>query len=301
VTFTSTSGNGLTPTKVGWLTFNGVWLLSTKNSAGAYNGTTDENVQYLQTTITKYDAKTIINKNLESITRGLTPEVNLPPDLSSNSDKIFYFTKDIPNLSGVIRWKKTLIVEWWDVTISGNMSYFDSNSFLVLVVKKWNGKYWNINVKTSVTNVVGTLIADGSLMTEDSPKQLLIYGSLFTANTIWGSIDWKTECPYGTPDYNSCDAIKATKYDLARFRKFTVVPETILKNTDICYGTSDSNMVPVSPGTTISLADAWAWGGKCAGKIWRDTSLRSTSKLNPLVIEYNPLIMSANMPILRAQ
>jgi len=140
------------------------------------------------------------------------------------------------------------------------MKYQDPQSLLVVVVKKENGKGGDIIVNGNVTNLVGTYIADGSILhKEHTPKhnQLLIYGSIFTNNTIGGSVN-RTACPFGV---SPCDTDAAKKYDLVRLREFTVIPSKFITN-NTCH-TFNDDLVPTEGNTTKATEYAWAGKKKC--------------------------------------
>ncbi|MDQ1343815.1 MAG: hypothetical protein QG650_535 [Patescibacteria group bacterium] len=99
--------------------------------------------------------------------------------------------------------KKTIIVRGGNVLIDTDMYYGDSNSMLALVVLRNENdrtKGGNIYVDPKVTNIVGAGYAEGSLISYDASvgkifdigntvegdltRQLLWYGSLFSANTV---------------------------------------------------------------------------------------------------------------------
>lgn len=143
---------------------------------------------------------------------------------------------------------------------------------LVIIVKRGtpsihgHGQGGNVYINKDVTNVNGLIFADGAILNvegtstgldvlssyheEDVEKlrrQLLIYGSLASANTRGGSLkvdgsgtriaykiseydDADGHCPYGTDMYRSngstgfenCAIEDAAKYDLETFRTFNL-------------------------------------------------------------------------------
>ena len=207
-----------------------------------------------------------------------------------------------------ISWKQTVIVKNWNIYINSNLYNKNDNSLLVLIAKKdkntKNG--WNIYIDPDVTNIDAVLIADWSLIsmeidwfwdpvitdtnsyTNALRKQLLIYGSLLSSNVVgWDNI------PYWADYYedNSYPNLINNIYDLWNLRTF---------NLNYWSWTLDSNkLVPIADNSWNYKENAWAW--KCRWYNWDDcdTNLRITTKLNPIVLEYNPRIKLINPFILR--
>lgn len=179
------------------------------------------------------------------------------------------------------------------------MYYEDPQSMLVIIVKRGtpsihgHGQGGNVYIDKDVTNVNGLIFADGALLNvekdgsgglsvlssyeeEDVEKlrrQLLIYGSLASANTRGGSlkvdgsgtkIAYKISeydgtdgyCPYGTDLYRSngstgpknCVIQDAAKYDLETFRTFN------LGFSDLPYRLNQSATYPLCNGVQCVCA-----------------------------------------------
>ncbi|MFB0965295.1 MAG: hypothetical protein QMC36_06505 [Patescibacteria group bacterium] len=167
-----------------------------------------------------------------------------------------------------------------------------------------------------VTNVTAAGYAEGSLISYDAAigkvydvgntsegdltRQLLWYGSLFSSNTIGGSLkstsSW--ECPFGSDTYEAtktktCTESEASRYDFAMLRRFLLIN---VPTTDSCY--SATNKTPKSTGTA---SEKYATAGKkrCFQTDANDVpELRSTTKTAGFVMEYNPFMQTAGMKVL---
>jgi len=241
-------------------------------------------------------------------------------DYSSKSDRNidFQWTWDYPNkweyltiwnnwTSEIeIDWKNTVIVKSWNIYIKSNLyNKNDNNSILVLVAKRDRntGKWWNIYIDPDVTNIDAILIADWSLISMDTwtiqsvwdinqvnniRKQLLIYGSILSSNVIW--VD---KIPYWADYYKKSwyTLNKDNIYDLWNLRSF---------NLNYWSWSLDSDkLVPIDWNWWF-IENAWA----CKKQWYEDdncwnTNLRSSTKRNPLIIEYNSAIKNLNPFILK--
>jgi len=206
---------------------------------------------------------------------------------------------------------KTVIVKWWNIYI--NADIYDTTGVLVLVAKRDstnNNNWWNIYINPDVTNIDAVMIADGSIMnynpnitnidwshvvtsTWDLMKQLLIYGSIYTKNTIW----WTTN-PYWSDWYikywrNS--TIWAIKYDLTKLRHFSLITSPITWG--VACSSPSNYLVPRQNTTsTGTLEYAWAWKRKCFNEPLRTkqdalvNNLRWSNKFNSVIVKYNPAV-----------
>jgi hypothetical protein len=86
------------PTTLKGLTYNGTAFFS--NNQTAIDTKIADNVRYLESTITKFDAKTLINKNIETVTRGQKFDTDVTPDLTS-ADELFYYNQDV-TINGLV-------------------------------------------------------------------------------------------------------------------------------------------------------------------------------------------------------
>jgi hypothetical protein len=141
--------------------------------------------------------------------------------------------------SDKFEWKKTIIINWWNLYIKTNIVNNSSSDILwVIVLKDKNNKWWNIYIDPEVKKIDAVIYSDKSLLSynttycpswEISPncgwtlevlnKQLYIYGSVFSENTIWGSVNINNLiCPYYI-DESSCNLDTASKYDMNYIRR----------------------------------------------------------------------------------
>lgn len=216
--------------------------------------------------------------------------------------------------------KKTIIVRGGNVYVDSDLSYGDSQSMLAIVVLRDDvdrTKGGNVLVNPKVTNVVGAGYVEGSLMSYDAgvgkvydmdntsegelDRQLYWYGSLFSSNSIGGSLASGTswECPFGSDTYEttkvrSCTQAESSRYDFAMLRRFLLIN---VGATDACYSATGKK-APKASGTD---SEQYALAGKkrCYQSDANDVpELRSTSKTASFVMEYNPFMANAGMKVL---
>lgn len=193
------------------------------------------------------------------------------------------------------------------------MYYEDANSMLAIIVlrdEKNRKKGGNFFVNPNVTNVVGASYLEGSVISYDGTtvfekenthegeltRQLHWYGSVYSANTIGGSLasstSWK--CPYGSDQYESsgsesCSQSEASKYDFAMMRRFVLINAT----TGDCISAKSAK-------SSGNSSEKYAMAGKPACYATDPASvagLRKTSETAQFVLEYNPTIQSSGMRI----
>jgi hypothetical protein len=183
------------------------------------------------------------------------------------------------NLSG----NKTLIVEGWNIYITGNIIW---TGILGLIALERNGIGWNIYVHPNVTDIHAVLYADrsflsyngveldGSTSDEDLANQLYIKGSLFSENTLWGF--QLSKCPFYVTSANCNTPQKAAKYDLNYLRRYILVQPL------------DALGVPNGPKIP---------------QFWAVQSLQTPSRPDfaeyAVIIEYDPRVQQAPPVILR--
>ncbi len=175
----------------------------------------------------------------------------------------------------IASWVKTIVIEWWNAYIRNNISInSQANDMLgIIILEDQNGNGWNLYIDPNVTNISATIYADKSLIsyngteeiwssaaTSELKNQLYIHGTLFTENTIWGSIN-PLRCPYYIEESN-CDFNAAKKFDLNFTRRYFV----------------QENWIP------------YDWGQS----YYPDSS---THYEYPMVIEYNPNIQNTPPPL----
>ncbi|MBS9783735.1 hypothetical protein KGV55_00150 [Candidatus Gracilibacteria bacterium] len=252
------------------------------------------------------------------------------------------FKKSVPKKYHIpITGKNTLIVEGANIYINADLHNTDDKTSLLTIIAKRdkNNNGGNIYVDPDVTNIDAILIADGSLLSYRDGKilnrntdnngllarQLYIYGTIFTKNTIGSK-----KIPYDADLYRIKDIKKfADKkeniYDLANLRGFQVKYANPQKVESNCggkksngkqnwYWTAGFTINTTEDKLTKNLKYAWAGKRKCFNNdINKDIpdnlnhltqgmdfgagqqKLRTTNKTNSLIIEYNPTIRS-NIP-----
>lgn len=195
---------------------------------------------------------------------------------------------DLGDNSEIVSWKKTIVIIWWNLYISNNITYNNktTDNLWIIVLKDGNGNGWNIFINPWVTRIEATIFAEKSLLSSSDwinahdgntsqsvlKNQLSIYGSVFSENTIGGSRNSPVMCPY----YEVCsptDLILAQKYDLNYLRRYFVYDYNGNASID------DSDIA----------ANGWV---NYAGTF--NTTIYPYARY-PVVIEYNPMI-STNPP-----
>lgn len=180
-----------------------------------------------------------------------------------------------------IEWSKTLVVEWWNIYITGNIrNTDDDNAILGLIAIQKDGQGWNIYIHPSVTDIHANIYADRSVIsyngaqldgnTGDSvlSNQLYIYWSIFSENTLWGADAMPIICPFYI---SSCDEADAKKYDLNYLRRYILVSE-------IVDGMPTGNMYPNN-----NAAESYMWDNSNTNT----ESQKPWYRIYPFIIEYN--------------
>ena len=171
------------------------------------------------------------------------------------------------------------------------MSYTDTSSILGVVVQKDEaGNGGNLYIDPGITNIVGTYIIDGSVMSYDGTSeigvgdittlknQLYIYGSIVSENTIGGSRMSPLKCP-SLLNVSCTTSAMAQKYDFNYLRRYYL------------FGGQ-----PFGDGKVIG-------GGTCTSTTCSGFQPNLIQKFNapteelakyPVIIEYNPLIRTSS-------
>lgn len=229
---------------------------------------------------------------------------NLTTDKWSNSDwykisndKVLYFwwlNWNIVTLwdwTEKVEWKKTIVIDWWNLYIRNNMYYANKTSDIlwIIVLQDDNWNWWNVYINPSATNIVWTIFADKSILNYNwsneldwytdhttLKNQLNIYGSLFVENTLWWSRKDPPVCPYYTRKTLTCDLKTAQKYDLNYLRRYFLY---------------DSNW----DGIITSADDPANWWISANSAY----NANPAYKAYPVVIDYNPLIQIYQPPLFK--
>lgn len=147
------------------------------------------------------------------------------------------------NLSWTYSWVKTILVQWWNVYIKQNILAANKATDILWIIAlkddtTWKG--WNIYINPTVSEINAVLYADRAFASADditilrstdldraiSPdngwtyeylnRQLYIYWTVFSNNTI----GWSVQTPYLCPFYiSNCTLDNAQKYDMNYLRR----------------------------------------------------------------------------------
>ncbi len=291
------------------------WITASKNRSEIINNQFTQDISILwniyKTTVKKDIVSSVYNL-IKSITadNGTRSIVDLTNfSSSSNSwkkllkDTVLYFG----DLDGaqVVLWNgdeqidgvKTIVVVWGDLYIQNNMYYQNKSEDIlgIVVLKDENGKWGNLYIHPSVTNIVWTYIIDKSIISynwveldgntsqDTLENQLHVFWSVFSENTIWWSRASPVKCPYYV---SSCNQEIAQKYDLNFLRRFTL------------------NTLWVPIGTNVKVIGGWQYDSVSWTFVWwasyfaRNITSPADSYLKyPVVIEYNPLVSKVYPPL----
>lgn len=214
------------------------------------------------------------------------------------------------NYSLWVTWENIIFVDGWNIYINSDIYNNDDSTDLLVIVAKRDEEnelnWWNIYIDPDVTNIDAILIADWSILNYDwisvvewkaANKQLLIYGSVMTSNTIWTN-----EVPYGSDLYFTDEDDTSGLYNFSNLREFNLTYSDSIESTWTCYSPS-WYLTPRIWG--LWLEYAWAWKYECYNpdidsSSWdtKVANLRTTELMNPVVILYNTNIYSINPNIL---
>ncbi len=193
-------------------------------------------------------------------------------------------------LTSGISGKRTLVVKWANLYITTNMSYTDTSSILGVVVQKDEaGNGGNLYIDPSITNIVGTYIIDGSVMSYSDAlgeigvgdiatlkHQLYIYGSIVSENTIGGSRMSPLKCP-SLLNMSCTTSAMAQKYDLNYLRRYYLFGGKPFGDGKII---GNETCTISSCSTTSTLPQKF-------------TTTTDPLAQYPVIIEYNPLIRTS--------
>jgi len=151
---------------------------------------------------------------------------------------ILYIEKTWGNVilnAGSISGVRTIVVKWANLYIQSNMSYASNDSILGVIVQKDSaGNGGNLYIDPAITNLVGSYVIDGSIISyngttelgynaniDDLKNQLYLLGSITSENTIGGSKLNPPKCPsLVTICSNPATMAEAQKYDLNYLRRY---------------------------------------------------------------------------------
>lgn len=138
--------------------------------------------------------------------------------------------------SDKLKWKKTIIINWWNLYIKSNVINNTLSDILwIIVLKDENWNWWNLYIDTSVQEIDAIIYTDKSVISYNESygwevdwnidnqvmqNQLYILWTVFSENTIWGSRLDPPVCPFYIQSDSSiiCDTVEAQKYDFNYLR-----------------------------------------------------------------------------------
>lgn len=311
------------------------WITQTNNDASTPVDSSNKFVDF--STIKLYDIKTQINKNVENLLawsdRNIwttwSSSIN-SFDLSSawwlklhNNSVVYFKDRDITidcfwtcNING----KKTIIVENGNIFLKSNLNYANANSILwfILIWNTANGNKSQFRISENITNWVWVVYSDWPILSVDNSNNLIydwttptsaylvnqLYWkwSFATKNTVgWSIKDGVWTCPYGTPDYWSCDLEKAQAYDLIYLRRYARVETS--RYPWIIWNPMWDGKIPFNIDSISVKTAGW---DSYAITTWvktpwilpkpSDYSTNDKTRNSPLIIEYDPNIQT-NPPL----
>lgn len=281
---------------------------------------------------TLLELNTTIDRNIISMTKGKTWSWNTTLNPNFNNSFYFYDYRNIPQASTPshennrwnililgsvaipsdasakmrVTWENTLIVLWWNLYITNDIYNNDKDSILTIVVRRdennrRNG--WNIYIHPNVTNIDAVLVADGSILNynwtnivhkDTSPnilkRQLYIYWAVNTKNTISPT----THAWFGTDSYEITSTNNLwQRYALGNLRTFQPMWNNPVNTWPCSYDNITGKVTAMWTTNTQALDYAFAGKKTCFMEefVWI-TWLRTTPKLSPVVIWYNPLLQT---------
>ncbi|PID83952.1 hypothetical protein CSB09_03490 [Candidatus Gracilibacteria bacterium] len=209
-------------------TLNGIYIGGQQRSNGKDGIVSNmENIGGLK----GFEFTNAIRKQVALVTR------NRAPNDGNMIGGILYVTGD-KNLSDLLKMNgwKTVIIEDGDLTLDENYEERTNPRGIIVVTKK-DQKKGNIYIKPDVTKIAAMIFADGSIESVDDTgapflksdmirtkaltKQLMIYGTILSRNTIGGAILGELGEKYvlpGSEDTDDLDA--AVRYDLSFLRMY---------------------------------------------------------------------------------
>ncbi|MBC7498344.1 hypothetical protein H7170_01750 [Candidatus Gracilibacteria bacterium] len=194
-------------------------------------------------------------------------------------------------LTSGISGKRTLVVRGANLYITRDMYYMTADDILGVVVQKDEaGNGGNLYIDPSITNIVGTYILDGSVLSYDGTteigvgnittlkNQLYIYGSIVSENTIGGSRMNPLRCP-SLLDVACTDVSVAQKYDFNYLRRYYL------------FGGAPFGNAKVIGGGTCTSTTCSGFQPNLIQKF--NTPIQDLAAY-PVIIEYNPLIRTSS-------
>jgi hypothetical protein len=190
------------------------WIVNKNNKN--FSVTEDSLINYIWN-ISKSEAYKLINKNVSIFQKTWT------------WNKQVLYKKWDYTLSSWPTWIDTIVIDWWDLIISNNITKSKWKVKTVIALKKSDWTKWNIWITSNVKFIWATLISNKSLLswdwttyysdTNSAKDQLFIKWSVISYNSIWWASSSPIICPYYI-DKTTCDLEKSKRYDLNHFRVY---------------------------------------------------------------------------------
>jgi len=279
---------------------------SSQNNNEAIADQFDDDIRILWK-LTKSTFRRDIQQNIFTFIRNITPPTSWSLNVSSLSasewslwsmrastiknNEILYFSPNGANVTlpaeNNLSWVKTLVVEWGNIYITWNIT---GSWILWLIAIEKDNQWWNIYIDPSVTDIHAIMYADKSLISYNGSEldgstpssvlanQLYIYGSIFSENTIWGSVT--DTCPFY--ENSTCTPAVSRKYDLNYIRRYVRVQPT---------DASGASVWPTIP--QYWWLESYMWDGSNTNT----QTQKPWYEVYPLIIEYNPGVQVTPPPL----
>ena len=194
------------------------------------------------------DLRETITRKAYELIRNKDKEANTTLDnINFTNKKVLYYNGNLTLNGGIIDGVGTIIIEDGNLIINGDLTYRNTTDSLgvILINSKQEAKpeTGNIFITPIPSKIVGTYFADGSVLsTRDIPsptvnvskailleerdldfkKQLVLNGTIFTRNTLGGSMLTIKQTPWndGQNPLDPAPLDEATLYDLHFIRRY---------------------------------------------------------------------------------
>jgi len=215
--------------ELNWCEISTLWLKVTGIMQWSWRSkyTTSEWANF--SNMDKFEYKTQIRKNAYKLIR------------NRNSETIVNWVKYVEwnaNISGVINYE-TIIVKNWNIIISNDITTSTWKPLWIIVISDWynvmnnpSSTNWNIYINNNVSNINAVIYSDWAFMSANSLwsnysdldlwSKLTLKWSLFSRNTIWGSVKINNfyKLPWNiTVSSTIINKDLSKKYDLNNIRK----------------------------------------------------------------------------------
>lgn len=189
------------------------WIVN--NNKNNFSVVDNSSINYIWN-VSKLDVYTLINKNVSIFRNAWTWSV-----------WTLYMTWNY-TLTTWPSWINTVIIDWWDIVIWGDISKTPWTIKTIIALKKSDWTKWNIWIKNNVQFIWASLITNRSILswdwinyyadTNSAPDQLFIKWNALSYNSIWWSSNTVFTCPYYIT--TTCDLLMARRYDFNHIRSY---------------------------------------------------------------------------------